>query len=226
MADFIPYRDSEFAEWLSALAVFCTLNQVALGLTVQQVDDLNAAQAAFAAAWADYLATRTAAEGATQGKNATRQAAEVIARMLNTIIQANPDVTQEMIADAGLRVRDMTPTVLSPEAILNVPAPQILLFDQRGAVLVKFGVNPANDRENARPEGTLGAAIYCAVGGIPGEVAEAGPWEFVAIDTNSPYNHVAPAPVNKTLAYKARWIDRLQRPGLFCDPVTIAYTAD
>ena len=47
----------------------------------------------------------------------------------------------------------------------------------------------------------------------------------MADDSRSPYVHQQPHTASGTLAYKVRWKDDRNRPGPFCDPITIAYTA-
>ena len=224
MPDFLPRRESDLISFLEVFVNWVVLNQVALGLTVQQVNDLVAAHTALLASWSAYLVAQDGAESATADKNTTKDALIEHVRMINTMVHANPDVTPAMLEAGGLQVRDDTPTPLDPSVVENANPPQLFLEAARGVVVVHFGPAPETEGTNKKPFGIQGALIHCAVGGDPAEVEGAGPWQTVAMDTNSPYNHIDAATENVTLVYKAQWMDKLGRLGRFCDPVTIAYT--
>ena len=88
-----------------------------------------------------------------------------------------------------------------------------------------YGHNPNNEALNAKPPHIRGAEIWFAQNGIPGSDPEAGPWEYAGQDTNSPYVHFMPMAQSGTIAYRARWFDRIGRPGPFGETVEVAVAA-
>ena len=63
----------------------------------------------------------------------------------------------------------------------------VLDFSKREQVTILFGLNPHDERRNARPAGTLGAQIQYHRGGIPEHETD---WVNLDIDTESPYIHI------------------------------------
>ena len=70
-----------------------------------------------------------------------------------------------------------------------------------------------------------GVMIWYATGGIPGTDDAAGPWQFVALDSESPYVHIPDLTSVTKLAYRAQWFDRRMRVGPFGDPTEVAISA-
>jgi len=99
--------------------------------------------------------------------------------------------------------------------------PPLLVLDwsQRSQVVIHFGVNPGNEKENSKPKDIAGAKIWFRI--------ETGPWQFLADDTNSPYTHnlATPVPIGTqaglgiteptSVEYKAQWFDKKMRLGSF-----------
>jgi len=225
MADFLPQGDLPYDVWFTTFLLFVSANQALLGLSVAEVADLTAAHTAWQAALAAHQAAQVAAAAAADDKDDARAAATGLIRPMAGKLQDTAIVTDGMREAMGLTVPDREPTRLSGEVILNTPAPLLLLSNQeRGEIRCHFGEHPSNERENKKPFGMAGAVIWYAVGGIPTVDDAAGPWQLVAMDTNSPYTHVVPATEAVKLAYKAQWQDRLGRYGPFSDPVVIALT--
>jgi hypothetical protein len=74
-------------------------------------------------------------------------------------------------------------------------------------VVIHFGVNPANEKENAKPVDIAGAKIWFRIG------TEA--WQFLADDTNSPYTHILTITEPTSVEYKTQWFDKKMRTGSF-----------
>ena len=76
-----------------------------------------------------------------------------------------------------------------------------------------------------------GKALHDVIPGISIWVAEKaadgalGPYQWIAIDSNSPYHHSVGNAATVTNVYRGQWFDRLKRMGPFGDPVEVAVTA-
>ncbi|MFA5793536.1 MAG: hypothetical protein WC980_00500 [Candidatus Brocadiia bacterium] len=135
------------------------------------------------------------------------------------MLQKHPGLTDAQRAILGITVPDRNPTPASPEYVANLAPPLLLLdWSGRGQVVVHFGVNPGNEKENSKPKDIAGAKIWFRRKGED--------WQFLADDTNSPYIHILAAvqqtvqaglaitePVN--MEYKAQWFDKKMRTGSF-----------
>jgi len=223
MPDFLPRRESDLISFLEVFVNWVVLNQVALGLTVQQVNDLVAAHTALLASWSAYLAAQDGAESATADKNTTKAAVIEIVRMTNTLVHANPAVTPAMLEAGGLLVYDETPTPLPQGRIMEIippvlevtcPAPQ--------TVSVVWHPSEIGTDSLALPAGVEGISIYVADKATDGTL---GPYQWIGLDSNSPYHHSVGNTTTVTRVYRAQWYDRNKRFGPFGDPVEVAVTA-
>ena len=225
MPDYIPTRLEDFGTWLSTLVTYTSANQALIGLTVGEAAGAVAVQTEFETRFAAKEAAQVAASAAADALRVAREGAEAYIRPMVELMQGKDTVTDEMREAMRIPVRDRIPTALDPNHVL-LTAPPILLVEQivPGQVLLKHGTNPANARANARPFGMRGVMIWYAVGGIPTEDAAAGPWTFVALDSESPYVHIPGLAEVTKLAYRAQWQDTLGRLGPTCDPFVVGFT--
>jgi len=223
---YLPRDTLSLDAWLANFVAYVVLNQVLLGLTVQEVSDIVAALTEWQLKLAAHQAAELAAASAVDDKDTAKADILALVHPMVAKLQATASVTDGMREAMAITVRDGTLTTLSPDYVAQLTAPIVLLnAANRGQMSVAFGSNPANEHENAKPKYIRGAEIYFAQNGIPGSDPEAGPWEYAGQDTNSPYVHYGPMATSGTIAYRARWIDRLGRPGSFGEIVTISYTA-
>jgi hypothetical protein len=138
------------------------------------------------------------------------------------IIQARPGVTDANREGLGITVRDMTLTPQSEDVVRTTPAPRIELdWSKRGQVIVHFGPNPGDERNNGLPQGIKGAKLWFYFGASPTDAAA---WQWLADDTNSPYTHIVPTGAALTVTYRAQYFDRRMRLGPFGDPATATIT--
>ena len=225
MPDYIPTRLEDFGTWLSTLVTYTSANQALIGLTVGEAAGAVAVQTEFETRFAANVAAKYAASAAAEALLVAVDEAKAYIRPLVELMQGKDTVTNEMREAMGITVRDRTPTPLDPLIIQTTPPP-ILLVEQivPGQVLLKFGTNPANASANARPFGMKGVMIWYAVGGIPGADVAAGPWTFVALDTESPYVHAPNLTEVVKLAYRVQWQDRMNRLGPTCDAFVVGFT--
>lgn len=71
------------------------------------------------------------------------------------------------------------------------------------------------------PKPAKGAKIWIHVGGIPGGEGE---WQWLADDTNSPYEHNVASPVAVTIWHRGQYFDHKMRLGTFSDPAIATIT--
>ena len=168
-------------------------------------------------AFTDNETAQAAAKAATAAKNDALGAAIALARDDAQRIQTYPTTTDADRAAAGLTVPDSTPTSTPADKILTIEPPLLLLdFSQRRQVTIHWGVNPHNERENARPQGTIACQIEYAKGSIPASDAD---WHLLEIDPDSPCIHSVHEEVATTFAYRACYIGKNLKPGPYGDPV-------
>ena len=111
-----------------------------------------------------------------------------------------------------------------PEDLVHETAPPLIVLDfsKRRQMTIHWGPNPENGRNNALPEGTRGAKLFCHIGGIP---ADENDWVWLADDTRSPYIHLLNNSAPLTIAYRAQYFDRRMNTGPFGDPVVATISA-
>ena len=223
MASFFPLAIGDLIPWLAVFVNWVVLNQVALGLTVQQVNDLVAAHTDFLAAWDAYGTAQAAAESATAAKNTAKDALIEHVRMINTIVHANSAVTPEMLEAGGLKVYDETPTHVDPgQIMLTIPPILEVVCNAPRTVVVNWHPSEIGTDSVALPAGVEGISIYVADKATDGTL---GPFQWIGLDSNSPYLHNVGNTTTVTRVYRAQWYDKAKRYGPFGDPVEVAVTA-
>lgn len=210
MADFIPFGDAEFDEWLRNFSANIGPIGTPIGVSPALITAVTDAYDAWSAGYVAHQTAQNAAEAAAETKDELRDAGKDAVRPVVGIIQKNPALTDAQREILGITVPDRKPTPISPEYVVNL-APPLLLLDwkQRGQVLVHFGVNPSNEKLNAKPKNIAGAKIWFRI--------ESGPWNFVADDTNSPYTHNLAITEPTSVEYRAQWFDKKLRTGPFSE---------
>ena len=221
MPDYLPAPDAEFEEWFAGFLAYCVAHQAELGLTPADILEIQVAKATWSVAYSQHLAAQNAAEGATETKEEKRDLGEATIRKFVKIIQARPGVSDANREGLGITVRDTTLTPQSEDIVRTTPAPRIELdWSKRGQIIVHFGPNPGNERDNGLPQGIKGAKLWFCYG-IP---TDASAWQWLADDTHSPYLHAVPTGTPLTITYRAQYFDRRMRLGPFGDPVTATIT--
>jgi hypothetical protein len=214
--DYIPEQDSEFIVWLRGFAQYVQAHAAELDISPAKVAELTGKVAANEAAYEEHLRVHDLAKGAFEEKARLRKETEAMARSLAQVLQVRPETTDAQREGLGLRVPDRIRTTPSPERILLLEGPNILLdWSGRSQVAVHVGPSPGKEHENALPEGTKAAALYVRQG-AGGE----GPWTYVATITRSPFVYLEKSPVPVTLSFRACYLDSRMRPGPFGAPAT------
>ncbi len=203
--DYIPRKDAEFNMWLRNLKKNLPGIATAIGVPQALVNELLSAIADWDTAYKSHQLAQVTAKGSTETKNGKRAVVKSVARLLMGMFQANPKLTDAQRDLLDITVPDRNPTPLSPEYVQEIDPPNLILDLRPGQVTVHFGVNPGNERENAKPKDIAGAKIWYRVGD--------GEWQWAGDDTNSPYRHNID--LVEALEYRAQWFDKKMRVGLF-----------
>lgn len=157
MKDYIPHKDSELVAWSANFAKQVADNAAAWEIPAAEVTDLQTAVAAFAAlhAKADSPEKTTVI---VAEKNAARKTLDVKIRALADFRLKNPVITDAQRLALGLHVRDTTQTTIGP--------PKTSLALELGVVgfrRLKVDFHDEESANKAKPYGTTGAVIACAV---------------------------------------------------------------
>lgn len=215
---YIPFGDAHFDEWAQKFSTQLAAILTALGIlpAVVDPDDISDAFDAWDTAYDAHQLAQATAQSAAEVKDEARVALQTLIRSVTQLLQKYPGMTNAQRDLLGITVPDLIRTPSSPDYVANLTPPLLKLETQRGQAIVHFGVNPGNEKLNAKPAGIAGAKIWYR--------SESGPWNFVADDTNSPYLHNPgnTEPVN--LEYRAQWFDKKMRVGLFSESAKCSIT--
>lgn len=214
--DYIPADDPGKLQWIGNFHQWLQANGMAHGFSSAEIAAMTTQAGAFGTAMVTQQAAQAAAKAETRAKNRARASAIALGRAYAQRVQTSASVTDADRAAAGLTVPDTTPTATDPDNILTIPAPLLVLdFSVRRQVTVHWGPNPSNERENGRPDKTIGCQVQVARGGISQVEAN---WTVLEIDTESPVIHVVDETVATTYAYRARYLGKNLKFGPFGDP--------
>jgi len=216
-ADYIPSDDKGRLGWLANLDAYLVAHGLARGFSAGEIAAFTAQNGIFSG---DFVASETAkaaARAAVQTKNTSLRATIKLARSYVMRLQAFPATTDADRAAARVTVPDRTPTQPDPDYMNAIPPPLLLLlFGQRGQVTGRWGPNPGDENHNGRPERVIGCEIQVARGGIPTDPSV---WTALQISPQSPFVFVMPDTVPTTYAFRARYVGKNLKFGVFCDPV-------
>ncbi|MFH0887675.1 MAG: hypothetical protein V1871_00505 [Planctomycetota bacterium] len=205
---YIPNTDGDFETWQVNFVTKVVATPAAYGLLPADVTALGTLSSDWQTSLAAQTVAQDAAIAATQGKELARRNLESEIRNLAQRIQIRKATTDAQRGELGITIPDTNPTPSNPEYVLNLTPPNLILdWSIPNEVKVHFGINPSNERRNAKPAGIAGAKIWYRI--------ETGPWTYVADDTNSPYTHNLPITEPTNVEYKAQWFDKKSRPGQF-----------
>jgi len=212
-SSYIPRKDSEFIVWLRGFVQYVQAHAAELDISPAKAAEVAAKAASCEAAYREHLRVHDAAKGAFEEKVRERSETEKMVRSLAQVLQVRPETTDAQREGLGLRVPDRIRTTPSPNRILMMDGPNVLLdWSQRCQVAVHAGAHPGKEHENALPEGVRGIGLYVRQGD--------GPEAFVAVITRSPYVYPVHSSVPVTLTFRACYFDSRMRPGLFGAPAT------
>jgi len=212
--DYIPPGGARFDEWFRNFKDNVGPIATALGIDPVFVAAVTVAYADWTLTYTAKQTTHNAAEAATGTNDVSRVNAHDVIRPLVKMMQGNPNMTVAQRQTLQVTDPDKKPTPTSPEYVVNLAPPLLLLEVQDEQVVIHFGVNPSNEKLNAKPAEIAGAKIWFRIG--------TGTWQFVADDTNSPYTHNLVVTVPTGLEYRAQWFDTKMRTGPFSETAKCA----
>ena len=204
---YIPTRDAEFDEWLRNFCENLPAVAQAVGLPQNFVDDVLGARIGWNTSYRASQQDQIQAESSVETKNWSRNDTQEKVRTAVNLLQELPTMTDARRELLSITVRDTKPTPISPEYVMELDPPLLKLDLQSGQVTIHFGVNPGDEQKNAKPKNIGGVKIWYRVG--------EGEWEWLGYDTNSPYRHNIDLSTCGALEYRAQWLDKKMRVGLF-----------
>ena len=223
---YIPVSDSKFDEWFDNFVTKLPAIAQTVGLSASQVQAVQDAYNEWDTDYDNHISKKASAHAARAKKENTLATAESVIRSVVNQLQPNPQMTDEFRMELNITVRDIQPTPQSPDYVLSVNAALLFIdFSDRQQLTLHFGIQPENERENAKPDGIAGGRIWFRLiephgmqnHNVSKFLDELGytdwrEWHFLADDTHSPYVHVIETSVPITLEYKVQWFDRHMRP--------------
>jgi hypothetical protein len=213
-AGYLPSNDSQFSDWVDQFLAYLTPNILKFGLTLIDLDPIEAAHPDWDTSLSTYSAMRAAALGARTSKDDKREVLTEAIRELVNRIQVAPGTTDDDREQLGIPVRGASAIPSDLETSNERPAPIIDISSKLRHVLRIQNETPTG-RSNAKPAGALGAEIWRKVGAEP--VGD-GDLEYVGLATRSPYavEYVAEEG-GKTAYYKLRWVGSGQEKGAWSE---------
>ena len=213
---YIPKAEAKLDEWLENFAAQLPAIATLLGIAPVYVAAVTAGQVNWDTTFDAKLVARNASQAATELNDEAKVTVLTAVRIVVGLLQAQPNLTDVQRQTLGITVPDLILTPSSPDYVVNLAAPILLLESKRGQVVVHFGAHPSNEKLNAKPTGIAGAKIWFR--------QDSGPWNFVADDTNSPYTHnfYMTEPLNAE--YRAQWFDGKMRVGPFSETAKCSVT--
>ena len=213
---YIPTSEAERIAWLERFNTFMQANGASYGFTAPELATLDSLVTAAKTGFDDCITLEIAYRAGVQLKKHTLADALTEARADVRRLQAAPNMTDEVRAEAEITVPDSTPSVPAPGGVEELTPPEVALdFSKRQRVTIHFGLNPHDENHNGKPDGMIGAQIQFHRGGIPEHEAD---WQILDIDSASPYVHVVHEDEPTSYAYRACWVDTRRNKGPYGDP--------
>lgn len=200
--DYIPRSDVDFSMWFTNFEAKLKASPTSFGLVAGDITPLTAAMADWDAKLLAHSDAQTDATSKRTIKDGSRASAEVIIRGLVRRLQASSAVDDGERAVLGITIPGSNPTPTGAPTT----HPMAMVHCSRFQHTLSWV-----DSETARkqkPQGVLGAEIWVAVT-VAGAATPTNPadFDFVALDTNSPYLKEWPAgEVGKNAHYILRWV--------------------
>ena len=215
--NYLPRDDAKLDEFGQNFSVQLPAIATAVGgIPPALVTAVTTSYADWDVAYDAHQVAHNAAQAATEVKDENKVALSTAIRIVAQLLQNHPALTNEQRQILGMTVPDLIRTPSSPDYVVSLPPPLLLLNTQRAQVIIHFGVNPSNEKLNAKPVAIAGAKIWVRQDG--------GPWQDVALDTNSPYNHNLSITEPANLEYRAQWYDKKGRTGVFSETAKCSVT--
>lgn len=223
MPDYIPGRIGDKIAWMNNFNTVFQANWPLFGFSAAEAAELSGKNTNSQSKYVSNTAAQAAAQGATAAQNDAIDDEEALDRSYAQRMQSHPAMTDALRAEFGITISDATPTPGPGGPPLETPN-IIVDFSRRGELSVAAGTNPANLRENKKPQGVLAVGVEYALGGIPTDPAQ---WILAELDPDpgTPVRIFFPglmAP--QTVAVRAFYMSKKLKEGPKCDPVLATVT--
>ncbi|MEM1445652.1 MAG: hypothetical protein AAGF84_06320 [Planctomycetota bacterium] len=215
MADFLPRRDADFANFCAAFAegILAPPGPEALGISVAQAAAYAQNERAFAEALAAANAPTTRGPWTIARKDEARKALAAETRTLAKLVRAQPGVSLETLYRLGLGKR------CSERPIDANDAPRLHVLGMDGDTL-RLRLMPQDGDRVRLPAGALGAAVYAYAGAsIPTRLID---WRLLNNTTRPRCAFRLPeglAGPGDSVWVTGRWLDRRLQAGAWSKPV-------
>jgi hypothetical protein len=156
MTDYIPKKFQDLKVWANSFVSILGVNAAQVGLAPADITPLETAAGDFDTALANWLQQETLAHGAMGLRNSTRDQLVALIRPVVRRIQEHPGMTEQLrnLLHIPLPSTGRTPSEIGPEV------PEVLLESVAGRVIVHFGDDPGNERNNGKPAWAKGCNIW------------------------------------------------------------------
>jgi len=206
---YIPSRESDLLGFAVNFATKINAAPTTYGLTAAQAAAFTGLLGAFQNTYTALQNPTTKTPPNVAAKNAAKDA--LIGgpdgiRQLANIAQAFPDITDELLIELRLTVRDKQPTPVPPPGF----APEIDIFPPVVRT-VRFRLH--NDQtigRRGKPEGAFGATVLSYVGAMPPALDDVAAWKF-EFNTGSTVAEIqfpSTVPAGATVWITATWYNR------------------
>ncbi|MEX0777125.1 MAG: hypothetical protein WD042_15580 [Phycisphaeraceae bacterium] len=215
MADFLPRRDANLANWAKCFAAHIAADPQRYGLSAAQAQAFAGVQQAYAQAHQVANSPSTRTLSSIMRKNGARRAMKDMARRLARLVHATPGVSDTMKAGLGLALH-----VDGGRAAVNARVPGLrLTAEAKPSRRVKVRLRDRDSLRKGKPRGVVGAMIFRFVGERPTTRPE--DWVFVGNTTRANCTVPIPPglPPGTKVWFTAAWLDGRLREGPWSMPV-------
>lgn len=213
---YLPTREAQLLSFTQNMSDKLVADAAGYGIKGTDATDYQAAQQAFAAAYALLQNPATRNSPNVADKNTKKKALIDMTRTLVNQIQAWPQITNAKREELQITVPDVDPTPVPVPATM----PRITILSTLGRT-VHFKVNDVDETRRGKPPEVASAFIYRWIGENP--PSDLSQWHFVGASTQVKQTLTVPAdtPAGSPLAISALWVNSKMQPGPACQPVIL-----
>ena len=213
---YLPTREAQLLSFSQNMSVKLVADPSGFGLIEKDATDYQAAQSAFAAAYALLQDPETRNTPNVADKNTKKQALIESTRSLVKIMQAWPGMTNMKRQELQITVPDVEPSPVPVPTTM----PRITILSTLGRT-VQFKVNDVDETRRGKPPEVASAFIYRWIGADP--PSDLQQWHFEGASTQVLQSLTVPADTaaGSPIAITALWVNRKMQPGPACTPVIL-----
>jgi hypothetical protein len=217
---FIPNRDSDFDRWLANFAAKIVADPASYGLSPGDAAEIDAARAAWHAAFLVARAPATRTLPSIADKDGKRAAAVVVARRLSARVRADDSVSDDLKIRLGLKLRAAGLTRSAAPAAF--PTLAIIGLKLGSHELIAGSDNEGPSR--AKPDGAATLLVVRAIGDAPASDPKGA--AFLTLATRTRFrSEFTVHEGGKFATYFARWANARGELGPWSAPVSMRIAA-